>query len=701
MKKELTLKERKLIGFVWIVFVTLACAYLVFRGHVFTELENRSWDWRLRVVAKHTVADPSIKLIMIDQPSLDIMAEDGHFWPWPRALYTRIIEFLSLAQAKGVAFDVLFTEDSHYDVVEDNMLAESMAGKLPVVAAVALRSSTSAMIEERLDIFRRRQSTIIETSAFTSKFPIVKNSWAKSAAFPIPPILKSAHSLGNVTVSNDSDGIFRHYIAGQFLGDIPILTLPFALYHAVNPQSHPPSPPVNDQEQLTLRFAGGSGTYETYPFVKIFRSMNAFEEGKVPQVAPEIFKDSYVFIGMSAPGLMDLRPTPLDAKSPGVEINATALDNLVNNNFVREASLVENLLYTLLFVLLASGSAFFIANLRLQISIILLSFSYLIVSSYYLATFGVWIHMIVPILATSLALLASVAQQYKIEGSQTRFIKKAFRYYVSPEVIEKIIEDPSILTLGGDRKELSIYFCDIAGFTSISEAMDPSILVLFLNKFLSAMTTIILTNGGTVDKYVGDAIVAFWNAPLPDAKHAERAVQASIECQNKLQLLRKELFEEFGHEVHLRIGLHTGTASVGNFGSLERFNYTVIGDAANLASRLEGANKSFGTDILFSEATYLQIKDSIPCLKVAMIKVVGRDQPISVFTPNRTFSSEQLNNWNRAVSLFESGSINEAANLFNSFPDFPLLRFYQKRLSKETENAAAENWSPVLSLNEK
>ena len=337
----------------------------------------------------------------------------------------------------------------------------------------------------------------------------------------------------------------------------------------------------------------------------------------------------------------------------------------------------------------------------MQLSIIILSFTTLIITSYYAGIAGLWIQLIVPILASSFSLLSAVALQYRLEGAQTRFIKKAFRYYVSPEVIEKIIENPSVLSLGGDRKELSIYFCDIKGFTSISEAMDPSTLVQFLNKFLSAMTTIILSHGGTVDKYVGDAIVAFWNAPLPDSDHAKNAVLASIECQSQLDKMRQELFEQFGHQVWLRIGIHTGLASVGNFGSLERFNYTVIGDAANLASRLEGANKSFGTDILISEATYLKIKEIIPCMKIAMIKVVGKDQAISVYSPNRKLLEKELLSWNSAVESYEQGQLNKAKELFCLTPETKLKDFYMKRIEQDFSKQNLAAWSPILELNEK
>lgn len=704
MQSELSLQQKKILGFTCIVLGIMLTSYLVFNSLILEEIENRSWDWRLRQVAKKTAPDSRIKIIGIDQSSLDYEAsEEAISWPWPRALYVPIVEYLKAAGAKGVAFDIMFTEFSAFGEDDDKLLAKSFEGKLPVVVAAAVRSSEGrvAIPEERLKAFKLKQTKNNEETRFSERFPVNTSIAAESITLPITQFLSSAGFIGNVTIPNDSDGVFRHFISAQYSMGIPLLTLPFSLYNAVNPNSDPYRIPINDRGLATLRFAGKSETYKTYSFSSIINSYKQLEEGKEPSIALSEFKDSYVFVGMNAPGLLDLRPTPLDPKCPGVEVNATALDNLLNRKFIREASQTENLLFTLIFVTLAAGTAFFIQNIKMQLSFILLTFSCLVISTYWAATAGLWLQMVVPLISSSFALLFAVALQYRLEGAQTRFIKKAFRYYVSSEVIDKIIEDPSILSLGGDRKDLSIFFCDIAGFTSISESMDPSTLVQFLNKFLSAMTTIILNNGGTVDKYVGDAIVAFWNAPLPDPKHATRAVKAAVECQRKLDEMRPELLKQFGHDVRLRIGIHTGIASVGNFGSLERFNYTVIGDSANLASRLEGANKSFGTDILISDATYIEIKDDIACLRVAQIKVIGKEQAIRVYTPNRALDSSDLEVWNAAVASFETADFEKAKSAFASLPESKLRDFYFRRLELLTRESDLQNWSPTLLLTEK
>jgi adenylate cyclase len=220
---------------------------------------------------------------------------------------------------------------------------------------------------------------------------------------------------------------------------------------------------------------------------------------------------------------------------------------------------------------------------------------------------------------------------YATEGRQKRFIKNAFRQYLSPKVIEQLIAHPERLKLGGERRTLSIFFSDLQGFTSIAEGLDPEELTSLLNEYLSAMTEIIQDEEGTVDKYVGDAIIAFWNAPLEQPDHAERAARSAIRCQAKLSELRPAFREKIGKDLAMRIGLNTGTAIVGNMGSRSRFDYTVLGDAVNLASRLEGINKQFGTWVLASEALRNAVGDAFAAREISRVAVVGRREAVRVF----------------------------------------------------------------------
>lgn len=654
----------------------------IFGSRVLQEMESRSWDWRLRILAKFTVPAPDVKIITIDQKSLEFMAEkQSQFWPWPRALYVPIIEYLRRAGARGVAFDILFTEQSHYGRDDDDDFAKSVGRPgLPVVLACASRSEQQREVDIQAKNFQLSQNVLDGKDSFISRYKVPTKSLEGSWALPLPNLRNSAALVADVNVRNDSDGIFRHVQPGRTVRNTPVLTLPFALFEVANPRAHPDLSAERDG-QLAVRFAGPAKTYKTYSFAAIVQSYVSLESDEVPMVPLDDFKDAYVFVGMDAPGLLDLRPTPLAPNFPGVEFHATVLDNLIHNTFVATASPVANAFFALCMSAFGAAGILFAKRAITQslwgAATVLLLFG--ICAGGALA--GWWLEFVPAFICAMGAIIVSATVQYQLEGSQTRFIKRAFKYYVSPEVIEKIISEPTQLTLGGEKRELTIFFCDIAGFTSISEKMDAAILGRFLNTFLSEMTSIILRHNGTVDKYVGDAIVAFWNAPLSVANHELKATQAAVACQEKLDALATMFETQYGVEVGLRIGLHTGSVSVGNFGSEERFNYTVIGDAANLASRLEGANKPFGTRILISDTTAAGAGSNLETVKIATIEVVGRADPISVFTPASELG-EDASSIQKAIELFYEKNYDEAEKHFFAVTKAKKLQaMYLKKIS--------------------
>ncbi len=267
---------------------------------------------------------------------------------------------------------------------------------------------------------------------------------------------------------------------------------------------------------------------------------------------------------------------------------------------------------TFLLALLAAVSVAFSRNAWRSLLLFAVCLPLPVLLSLFAYSRGTWLPLVVQEAAVSLSLLGALAVNYATEGKQKRFIKNAFRQYLSPDVIEQLIAHPERLKLGGERRTLSIFFSDLQGFTAISEGLDPEALTALLNEYLSAMTDILHEEGGTVDKYVGDAIIAFWNAPLDQPDHAERAARAALRCQEKLSEMRPDFRERIGKDLYMRIGLNTGFAVVGNMGSRSRFDYTVLGDAVNLASRLEGINKQFGTFILSSEALRKRVAGDVP-----------------------------------------------------------------------------------------
>jgi adenylate cyclase len=318
---------------------------------------------------------------------------------------------------------------------------------------------------------------------------------------------------------------------------------------------------------------------------------------------------------------------------------------------------------------------------------------------------GYWLPLVVQEAAVSLSLLGALAVNYATEGKQKRYIKNAFRHYLSPDVIEQLIAHPERLKLGGERRALSIFFSDLQGFTAIAEGLEPEALTALLNEYLSAMTDILQEEGGTVDKYVGDAIIAFWNAPLEQPDHAERAARAAVRCQEKLSELRPGFRKKIGKDLYMRIGLHTGFAVVGNMGSHSRFDYTVIGDAVNLSSRLEGINKQFGTFILSSEVLRKALPETFPTREISRIAVVGRKEPVRVFElfSTKDFAAREWENaaFANALTAFYEGNISAALESFLSIEgtDPPAAAYVRK--CRALMEHPPERWDGVWIMTEK
>ncbi len=526
------------------------------------------------------------------------------------------------------------------------------------------------------------------------------------ALMPIQPLLESGASVASVREDPDSDGIFRRYTLGSRVGDNFVPSMALALFEHVKDLSISDNQAEGEDNRKIVNYRGVGGAYKSYSFIDIvssWASIDAASRGESappPIVDPSEFKDSIVLLGVWAAGLQDLRPTPLDPKFRGVEVHATALDNILRGDFVNEVPFLYAILLTLIFIGAIAASIIFVDSLVVAGLVSALLISSLLGTSALFALSNFWLPTFLPLLGMVLATVGSFSWKYALEGRERRFLKSAFRCYVSPAVIEKIIADPSRLKLGGEKRELSIFFSDIKGFTAISERLEPTKLSELLNRYLTEMTGIIQRSGGTVDKYVGDAVVAFWNAPLNVSDHADRAVKAALECQQKLRELSPLWHQEFGVELSARIGIHTGLVSVGNFGSEDRFNYTMIGDAANLASRLEGANKKFGTEVLISEDTYRKLSRREGVRSLGAVKVLGREAAVQVFEPLQEgrFSREHLEQFESGVDAFQTGDLNRALSAFGSLLEDPAAAAYMVRITGEK---GGESQSPVWILSDK
>ncbi|MDP2913902.1 MAG: adenylate/guanylate cyclase domain-containing protein, partial [Candidatus Aminicenantes bacterium] len=317
------------------------------------------------------------------------------------------------------------------------------------------------------------------------------------------------------------------------------------------------------------------------------------------------------------------------------------------------------------------------------------------------------LEFVFPFAAVLLTLIGASVLNYKIEGQQRRFIKSVFSHYLSPAVIDRLIEDPKRLQLGGEEREITSFFSDVEGFTPISEKLSPSELVALLNAYLSEMTEIILEEGGTLDKYEGDAIVAFWNAPLDDPDHAYRACRAALSCQKKLEEIGPDFIQRFGLGVRARIGLNTGPAVVGNMGSGRRFDYTAMGDTINLAARLEGACKTYGVPILVGERTFESVQDRILAREVDRVRVVGKKQPVKIFELIGELGTvgpgeiDKVILFHKGLQLYRNWQWDGAIQIFGTFPGDAVAGIYQDRCRAYRQDPPPADWDGVADLKTK
>jgi len=633
----------------------------------FERLEKQSYDSRVRLLAGAEQPSDEVVLVLLDQASLDWAQEEQSIgWPWPRELYAYILMFLQRAEVASAAFDVLYLEPSGYGVFDDESFGAQIAETGPFAGALFLsrESGSEALRPERAG---RVQISVGGALTRLPEFP--------RAQFPIEEVGGNSLLLGNVNAAADSDGVYRRiapaarfhdtafpsiglaaYLAAELAGEFgaaragdaqPSLALERGRFE-VNGRSIP----LDRHGNALLRFKGDRSERTTFSAAAVLQSELRLQAGEQPVIDPEELRGRHVLFGFSAPGLFDLRPSPLAANTPGVEIHATFLENLVTESFMRAAPAAVDVLLIVAAAFLAAFAVSFAGSTRVTVAVyaVVLPLPAIVALGAYAA--GWWTALAAPTAAAGVALASSGIANYATEGRQRRFIKNAFSQYLSPAVIENLINEPDRLKLGGERRELSIFFSDLEGFTNLSEGLSPEELTALLNEYLSAMTDIILDEGGTIDKYEGDAIIAFWNAPLTFEDHAERAVRAALRCQTTLAELRPQFYERVGKELRMRIGLNTGPAVVGNMGSRNRFDYTMLGDAVNLAARLEGINKQFGTYTMISADTARALGPELELRELSRVAVVGRAEPVTVYEPLTPTAPDTAESRRRLLAAF-------------------------------------------------
>lgn len=632
------------------ISISLICSLIIFLLNffgVFTYLELKTYDYRIVKTAKHFSPNDSVYVVLLDQDSLDWGKETMNWsWPWPRSAYADLVNFFSKGKAASVTFDVVFSEPSVYGNADDEKFAQASKDFGKVVQVQYLDSN-------------------METGdGFVN---------------PIPQLKNSAKLLGNINSIPDNDSIIRRSRLFFNFDDKEIPTLGVATLLAS--EKTLPTIKTDKDGSVLLRFKEGLYSYIPYSVKDILQSYYDLNDGKESVFLPEDFKDAHIFFGFYAAGLFDICVSPLSSSYPGVGIHITLLDNILNNEFIHKASLIVEVI----FILLLSFLGAFILDITEKqnstyksilwdIALLAIVIILYLITSYILFIHSIWIPIVAILASFIFSFLVSFFVSYNSERKQKRYLKSAFKQYLSPSVIEELISHPERLKLGGERKEISIYFSDIQGFTSVSEKLSPEKLTDLLNTYLSAMSNIILSHGGTIDKYEGDAIIAFWNAPIAQPNHAKLALEAAIECQKVLENMNPQLQEKNGGiPMKMRIGLNTGFAVVGNMGSDNRFDYTMLGDSVNLASRLEGINKQFGSYTMCTKTAMekaIEQGTELSFVEIAKVLVVGKSEPVTIFEPMAKTdfenNKEMFSTFSDGLQLFYKGNLAQAIEKFQT-----------------------------------
>jgi adenylate cyclase len=704
----------KLLQAVVLGLFAAAVTWAAWRVGWLQAFEHALWSGRVHFFQRIAPTSGQIKVILLDQASLDWGAtENGWSWPWPRAVYGALVDFVRRGQPRALAFDVLYTEASAYGVEDDQALGSAIEAGPPFVAAVFLGQQTTqaAAWPEGLP---RPPSRLRGVEAWLDA-DRAKLLVKPAAAFPVPEIAAPAMLLADVNDRPDRDGVFRRASLFGVFDGVAMPTLGFAAYLAGHREADVELRegalhlgggriPVDDEGRIILRFRGKSGTHQTFSAASIIQSELRLREGAAAAVDPAVFRDAYVFFGFSAPGLKDLRPTPVAGDYPGVEIHATVLDNLLAADALADVPRAWDLAVTVLLALAGAAATIYSRKTWQNVLAFPTVLAVPVVLGFVAYPAGYWWPMATGVTGAMLALVGGVMVSYATEGRQKRFLKSAFKQYLGEAVIDQIIADPTRLKLGGERKQLTMFFSDLEKFSSFSEKLEPPQLIDLLNAYLSDVGRVIIEEGGYLDKFIGDAIVAFWNAPLAQPDHAARAVRAALRCQRLLRDRQADLSRmAAGMPVRMRIGLNTGDVVVGNMGSQDRFNYTMLGDAANLASRLEGANKAFGTFILVAETTWAQVKGAAHGRELGALRVVGRKAPVRVFEAVALGDEERpawLDDFEHGLNLVKERRWADARAVFAARPDDPPSAAYVRKLQALLDGAESD-WDGVWGLTEK
>ncbi len=635
-------------------------------------VEMKLYDWRTRIAANARAAapDPDIVLVNIDDDSLKRMEPLVGRWPWPRLVHAALIDYLAAGGAKAVLYDVLFAEAdrSKFMVGETEWTGEESDQALVDATARAgnvvhvAEAASAELVDPSKSVAARLDDIPSVNQPFTVS-PCVERRPQITPPFPL--LAKAARAIGHSLVVYDADGPLRRIVPFVRVGretehvipSLPLAAMMIAdgkepesvgirndalvigprrvpLVTELVPDYYGPASPACRALlpwRGPTRRSDGTPTFPSYSFYSLFYSQQQVLEDVRPETPPDTFRGKTVIVGVAAEGLRDVFVTPFaEGRMPGGEIHANAIDawragrTLVplpawsSATVVVALSIAVGMTGTFASAWITGGAAIVLALIYIWFNV-----------RQFAA--GTWWPLAIPLLAMLVAFVADLSWQYFVEGREKRKVKQLFSRYVSKSVYNQLLADPARARLGGTRRQMTVLFSDMRGFTALTEKRAPEDTVTQLNDYFTRMVAVLFEHQGTLDKFVGDMVMALFGAPLDDLDHAEHAVQTALAMVRALDVLNAE-WASFGlPRLDIGIGINSGDMVAGNIGSQSIMSYTVIGDAVNLGARLESLNKEYGTRIIISDATRALLKGQYDIRPLGSVTVKGRSEPVAIF----------------------------------------------------------------------
>jgi adenylate cyclase len=620
-------------------------------------VELKTYDWRMRATADPEGARDDIVLVTIDEESLRGLEPIVGRWPWPRLVHAQLLNYLARARPRAVLYDVLFTEqDRSRFFVQDQ---EWTGAESDAELAASARQVPLVLPGDAVPEAREGQPPAVSVPGLSIP-PDVAAETRPVLVPPIPGIAAAARVVAHNFAVLDADGPWRRYVPlvgyqGQVIPSLAVGTAAVALgldgrairsdaeglligdrrFPLTTREVELPDGSTRETRRALIRFRGrradGESPYRRVSFYRLFYSEQQLLEGQAPLEPPDGLRDTIVVVGATAAALDDVFTVPVAGKMAGLEVHASVVDSLLSGRTIARAPAASAVVLTVAAALLLGVVGAQVGPWVATVLALALAAGVTWFTTWQFGS-GLWYPLVTPLAALGLAAFGDVAYEYFVEGREKRQVKRLFSRYVSRDVYEQLIKDPAGARLGGHRRTMTVLFSDIRGFTSVSEKGEPEAIVAQLNEYFSRMVPIVFAHRGTVDKFVGDMIMALFGAPLDDPDHADHAVQTALAMSEGLAQLNREWRAAGRPVLDIGIGINTGEMVAGNLGSEAIMSYTVIGDQVNLGSRLESLTKEFHTRLIVSEATVAALKGRYDIEALGDVVVKGKSVPVKIFS---------------------------------------------------------------------